>query len=87
MHLEKRGFVIFLQWPTFWDFNDTRLLNYIPSGIRICFLVSWRVFFNLVLAPSSSALLAVKNAIISKLANFFAPLESFLYGFGSSVSS
>ena len=32
MHLEKRGFVIFLQWPTFWDFNDTRLLNYIPSA-------------------------------------------------------
>ena len=25
MHLEKRGFVIFLQWPTFWDFNDTTI--------------------------------------------------------------
>ena len=33
MHLEKRGFVIFLQWPTFWDFIDTRLLNYKPSVI------------------------------------------------------
>ena len=46
-HLEKRGFVIFLQWPTFWDFNDNRLLNYIPSGIRICFPLLWKIFFQL----------------------------------------
>ena len=57
MHLEKRGFVIFLQWPTFWDFIDTGLLNYIPSGIRICFPLLWKIFFNQVLAPSSSVAL------------------------------
>ena len=57
MYLEKRGFVIFLQWPTFWDFNDTRLLNYIPSGIRICRYYGG-FFFNQVLAPSSSDILS-----------------------------
>ena len=28
MHLEKRGFVIFLQWPTFWDFNESAFRYY-----------------------------------------------------------
>ena len=51
MHLEKRGFVIFLQWPTFWDFNDIGLLNYIPSGIRICSPLLWRIFFQLGSSP------------------------------------
>ena len=52
MHLEKRGFVIFLQWPTFWDFNDTRLPNYIPSGIRSCFPLFWGIFLGL--GPAAS---------------------------------
>ena len=48
MHLKKRGFVIFLQqWPAFSDFFDTRLLNYIPSGIRICFPLFWGIFLGL----------------------------------------
>ena len=51
MHLEKRVFVIFLQWPTFWDFNNTGLSNYIPSGIRICFPLLWRIFFQLGPSP------------------------------------
>ena len=28
MHFEKSGFMTFLQRPTFWDFLDTRLLNF-----------------------------------------------------------
>ena len=44
---QKRSFVIFLQWPAFSDFFDTRLLNYIPSGIRICFPLFWGIFFVL----------------------------------------
>ena len=47
MYLEKRGFVIFLQGPTFWGFIDSRLLNYIPSGIRICFPLFWGIFGGL----------------------------------------
>ena len=50
IHLGKRGFVIFLQGPTFWDFIDSRVLNYIPSGIRICFPLFWGIL--LVLGPS-----------------------------------
>ena len=45
MYLEIRGFVIFLQGPTFWDFFDTGPLNYIPSGIQICFPLFWGIFF------------------------------------------
>ena len=52
MHLEKRGFVIFLQWPMFWDFIETILLNYILSGIWFCFPLLWRIFGGLGPSPS-----------------------------------
>ena len=65
MHLEKRGFVIFLQWPTFWDFNDTRLLNYTPSGIRIYFPQLWRIFFQLGSSPIKQ-LLSLKIIMANK---------------------
>ena len=47
----RPNFVIFLQWPTFWDFIDTRLLNYIPSGIQICFPLLWRIYLGLSPSP------------------------------------
>ena len=45
------------QGPKFLDFIDNRLLNYIPSGFRICFPLFWRIFFRLgsnLMAPLSS---------------------------------
>ena len=45
IHLLKIGFVIFLKGATFSDFIYYRLLNYIPSGIRICFPLFWGIFF------------------------------------------
>ena len=55
IHLGKRGLVNFLQGPTFQDFIDSRLLNYIPSGIRITFrYILGNFFLGQVLAPSSS---------------------------------
>ena len=58
----QRGFVIFLQWPTFWDFYDTRLLNKIPSGIRICFPLLWRIFFQLGSIPITCEVLITISA-------------------------
>ena len=45
-HLFKKGFVIFLKGATFSDFIDTRLLNYIPSGIQNRFPLFWRIYFQ-----------------------------------------
>ena len=72
MYLEKRGFVIFLQGPTFWDFIDSRLLNYIPSGIRICFPLFWGIFFplgsNLIKKCRGKSLLQVTFMMLDKIA-------------------
>ena len=43
IHLFKKGFVIFLQGATFSDFIETRLSNYRPLAIRICFPLFWRI--------------------------------------------
>ena len=51
MYLKKRGFVIFLQGPTFWDFIDSRLFNYTTSGIQICFPLFWGIFWGLGSSP------------------------------------
>ena len=44
-----------MQWPTFWDFIDKRLLNYIPLG-RYQNLLSaiMEDFLGYILEPSSS---------------------------------
>ena len=47
IHLFKKGFVIFLKGATFSDFIDNRLLNYLPSGIKIRFPLFWRISFQL----------------------------------------
>ena len=47
IHLFKKGFVIFLKGATFSDFVDTRLSNYVPSGIQIRFPLFWGIFFQL----------------------------------------
>ena len=47
IHLFRKGFVIFLKGATFSDFFDNRLLNQIPSGIKIRFLLFWRIYFQL----------------------------------------
>ena len=47
IHLFKKGFGIFLKGATFSDFVDYRLLNYMPSGIQICILLFWGIFFQL----------------------------------------
>ena len=38
---------IFLKGATFSDSIDTRLLNYIASGIKIRFPLFWRIYFQL----------------------------------------
>ena len=45
-YLLKIGFVIFLKGATFSDSIDYRLLNYIPSGIKIHFPHSGGYFFK-----------------------------------------
>ena len=47
INLFKKGFVIFLKGATFSDFFETRLLNYKPLAIRICFPLFWEIFFQL----------------------------------------
>ena len=47
IHLFKKGFVIFLKGATFSDLIDIRLLSYKCSGIKICFPLFWRIYFQL----------------------------------------
>ena len=49
----KVGFVIFVKWATFWDFVDTRLLKFIPSGVQIGFRYSGG-FFSISSVPTMS---------------------------------